>query len=1323
MKKKLPLHSTTLLLLFLVVFSCTKDDPIATKGNIYGKVTEEVTGQFISGAQVTVSGEQETTTTGQDGSYQFSELPAGSYSVSVSKSGYVSDSKTLTVVPEKTTSGDFILEKDLPTLSSNALVFNNENKTATLTLQNTRSGVMNFSVESSKVWLKANPLSGAIQAFNQKIISISVDLKNVPYGNYQEYIVINVGEASKSIPVQIDYIQPPYIEITKPTADQTYKMGEVMSIEWSSNLEGTLKIELLRFSSVFQTLTSDAVNNNGGNFTWTIPAIDPAAYQLKITSLENTTIESTSDAFNIVEGPTVPMLITKNPSELTSNTIQILGEIISLGVQASKVDEHGHVYSKNNPTPTISDSRTKLGETTTIGNFTSQINNLTSGETYYIAAYAINTKGTAYGDVITLTTPANIPTVETAPITQITKTSASFGGTVRDSGGSDVIERGFCWGLNAPVTVDSNTIIDDEIGEGTYNKFLTGLLAGTRYFVKAYAKNASGVGYGEQLEFTTNADIPVVSSTLVSSLSPTVIRVTGELNNDRGAAVTSYGFVYALNSNNPTIGDKKVEASNISEDVFTADISELLSDTKYHVRAYATNAMGTAYGDALSITTKNGNPTVITLSATSTNSNFAKTIGRIDSDGGAPLTSYGFVYSKENNNPNLGDEKVTLGTSTSGTFEANISDLLPETLYYVRAFATNDITTAFGDVLEVSTKDGKPTVQTLGATSTDPNSAKTTGRIDSDGGAPLTSYGFVYSKENINPNLGDEKVTLGTSTSGTFEANISDLLPETLYYVRAFATNDITTAFGDVLEVSTKDGKPTVQTLGATSTDPNSAKTTGRIDSDGGAPLTSYGFVYSKENINPNLGDEKVTLGTSTSGTFEANISDLLPETLYYVRAFATNDITTAFGDVLEVSTKDGKPTVQTHYATTIDSNSAKTAGRIDSDGGRPLTSYGFVYSKQNIKPSLDDEKVTLGTSTSGLFEANLSELQPETTYYVRAFATNEITTAYGDVKTFTTEAGTYFGFDTPREGAELEAGSIFDITWSTNLSKRIILELWKDGNYEFEISNNVQASATSFSFNIPITQEVASHYTLRAVDYDSNEVLGTSKMFKIVGLLRLVAPVQDTEHFIEEGVEVSWYSNYNTQFKIELYKGSQFLEELANNVDSNDEKYTLVREDSDHKYVGDDNYRIKLTDLTTNQIKYSGYFSVFEESTGLKFHNNDIKKTVTINGKRWTAEDVRLAKYLVICIIQHHTGYDNVPSGWRVASNEDWKHLEASLGMINSELSSSGDRTTGNVGFKLKTVACGGIDSYQFNASCEFPYGVSLTSSYTLCLSRRVKN
>ena len=1019
MKKKLPLHSTTLLLLFLVVFSCTKDDPIATKGNIYGKVTEEVTGQFISGAQVTISGVQETTITSQNGSYQFSELPAGPYSVSVSKSGYVSDSKTLTVVPEKTTSGDFVLEKDLPTLSSNALIFNNETKTATLTLKNTRSGVMNFSVESSKPWLKPNPLSSAIQPLNEKIITVSVDFTNVPFGNYQEYIVINVGEASIPIPVQIDYTQPPYIEITKPTADQTYKMGEVMSVEWNSNLEGTIKIELLRFSSVFQTLTSDRVNNNGGNFTWTIPAIDPAAYQLKITSLENTTIESISDAFNIVEGPTVPMVITKNPSELTSNTIQILGEIISLGVQASNVDEHGHVYSKNNPTPTISDSRTKLGETATIGNFTSQIDNLTSGETYYIAAYAINTKGTAYGDVITLTTPANIPTVETAPITQITKTRASSGGTVSDSGGNDVIERGLCWGLNAPVTIDSNTLINDGIGEGTYSSSLTGLLSGTRYFVKAYAKNASGVGYGEQLEFTTDADIPDVSSTLVSSLSPTVIRALGELNNDGGAMLTSYGFVCASNSNTPTIGDKKLEIGNTVEGVFTADISELLPDTKYHIRAYATNAMGTAYGDVLSVTTKNGNPTVYTLSATTTDSNSAKTTGRIDSDGGAPLTSYGFVYSKQNNNPNLGDEKVTLGTSANGEFEAN------------------------------------------------------------------------------------------------------------------------------------------------------------------------------------------------------------------------------------------------------------------------------------------------------------LSELQPETTYYVRAFATNEITTAYGNVKTFTTEAGTYFGFDTPREGAELEAGSVFDVTWSTNLSnRRIILELWKDGNYDFEISNNVQASATSYSFNIPITQEVASHYTLRAVDYDSNEVLGTSKMFKIVGLLRLVAPVQDTEHFIEEGVEVSWYSNYNTTFKIELYKGSQLLEELANNVDSNDEKYTLVREDSDHKYVGDDNYRIKLTDLTTNQIKYSGYFSVFEESTGLKFHNNDIKKTVTINGKRWTAEDVRLRYYSNNNTYYYfnntpQTGYDNVPSGWRVASNEEWNHLEASLGMINSELSSSGDRTTGNVGFKLKTVACGGIDSYQFNASCEFPYGVRSTYNF----------
>ena len=605
MKKKLPLHSTTLLLLFLVVFSCTKDDPIATKGNIYGKVTEEVTGQFISGAQVTVSGVQETTITSQNGSYQFSELPAGSYSVNVSKSGYVSDSKTLTVVPEKTTSGDFVLEKDLPTLSSNALIFNNETKTATLTLKNTRSGVMNFSVESSKPWLKPNPLSSAIQPLNEKIITVSVDFTNVPYGNYQEYIVINVGEASIPIPVQIDYIQPPYIEITKPTADQTYKMGEVMPVEWSSNLTGKVKIELYRFSSPFLTIAAETLNNQGGNYTWTLPAIQQESYQIRISSVENEQIAEITGAFNILEGPTVPSVLTKNPIQNLSTSVQIPGEILNIGIQATEISQYGHVYSKNNPNPSIADQKTRLGSSAQEKTYVSEITNLEPGQTYYIAAYATNAKGTAYGDVLTITTNADVPVVETATILSIAENTAISGGTVAADGGSDILERGLCWGVNAPVTVDSNTLIDGSNTTGTFTTNLTGLSAATTYYIRAYAKNASGVGYGQQKSFTTNAGLPSIKTILAQAKGATDAVAEGEVLSNGGENLTSFGFVYALTTN-PTIENNKIEVGENVQGEYSYNLSNLIPQKTYYLRAYATNSIGTVYGVEKTFNTNEG---------------------------------------------------------------------------------------------------------------------------------------------------------------------------------------------------------------------------------------------------------------------------------------------------------------------------------------------------------------------------------------------------------------------------------------------------------------------------------------------------------------------------------------------------------------------------------------------------------------------------------------------------------------------------------------------------------------------------------------------
>ena len=261
-----------------------------TKGNIAGRITEEGNNNSIAAATIVITGSQQSYKTGEDGSYKISDLNAGDYSVTVSKQGYVTDTKILTVKPEKTTPGDFSLIKDIPIANPNFVTLTYDNKEASIELENTRSVEMQFTTQTSKSWLTVTPANGVIAALNKRIITISADLTSVAYGNYNESLIINVGEASLSIPINVIYEEPPYISITSPSTDNTYKMGEVMPISWNSNLTGKVKIDLLRYSSLYYQVKEEVVNEDGGNYSWQIPAIDSASYQLKITAIENDTI-------------------------------------------------------------------------------------------------------------------------------------------------------------------------------------------------------------------------------------------------------------------------------------------------------------------------------------------------------------------------------------------------------------------------------------------------------------------------------------------------------------------------------------------------------------------------------------------------------------------------------------------------------------------------------------------------------------------------------------------------------------------------------------------------------------------------------------------------------------------------------------------------------------------------------------------------------------------------------------------------------------------------------------------------------------------------
>lgn len=95
------------------------------------------------------------------------------------------------------------------------------------------------------------------------------------------------------------------------------------------------------------------------------------------------------------------------------------------------------------------------------------------------------------------------PVINTTAISNLTRTSAISGGIVSSDGGAPVTVRGVCWSKTENPDVNSNKTMDGE-GLGFFTSSLTGLSAGTKYFVRAYASNIAGTSYGSQYTLTTD---------------------------------------------------------------------------------------------------------------------------------------------------------------------------------------------------------------------------------------------------------------------------------------------------------------------------------------------------------------------------------------------------------------------------------------------------------------------------------------------------------------------------------------------------------------------------------------------------------------------------------------------------------------------------------------------------------------------------------------------------------------------------------------------------------------------------------------------------
>ena len=114
------------------------------------------------------------------------------------------------------------------------------------------------------------------------------------------------------------------------------------------------------------------------------------------------------------------------------------------------------------------------------------------------------------------TITAVLPTVTTASITNITQSTATSGGNVTNDGGATVTEKGVCWSTSQIPTI-ANTHTSDGTGTGSFISNVTGLLANSQYYLRAYATNSVGTAYGDEVIFTTSAATFVCGNALIDT--------------------------------------------------------------------------------------------------------------------------------------------------------------------------------------------------------------------------------------------------------------------------------------------------------------------------------------------------------------------------------------------------------------------------------------------------------------------------------------------------------------------------------------------------------------------------------------------------------------------------------------------------------------------------------------------------------------------------------------------------------------------------------------------------------------------------------------
>lgn len=633
------------------------------------------------------------------------------------------------------------------------------------------------------------------------------------------------------------------------------------------------------------------------------------------------------------------------------------------------------------------------------------------------------------------------PQIKTLDVYGIAIDSAVSGGKIVQTSSSPLVAIGICWDtLSCPTITNNKTIENTSIQ--SFSSCMKNLISNTTYYVRSYAVNKYGIGYGEEKKFTTLKRPLELHIESIVSQTPTSYSfiVNSQLNPDH--IIQEFGICISQQAS-PDINDEKIQGKGKITS-YESQTYNLSSNTTYYVRAYAITDMGIIYSNIEKFTTSRKSLLISTNEVISCTDSSAICLCSATNYQEYKIISYGVFLSTQGET--LEEEKEFKSSDPLNNFKVNLQNLTEETSYSVRGYVRTDKDTIYGNSIIFKTlkRITLPVIELFNTTNITESSAMGYFNIFNPDECSIITCGICISTNPV-PTLTDHK----------FEVNPIDLNKgimlcglesNTTYYARAYLKTDIKTIYGSIVHFTTnlKINIPSLQSYAPYDITDSKVSVKGKVINNGGAPITEYGFCWNTHGT-PEINDQK-NIAYPSSDIFTAEIINLSPNTSYYIRAYAKNEKGVGYGSIFSFTTQK-KITLPNLTTTNISYNSYQqilTGGEISSDGGAEVLEKGVCWST-SPNPTINNNKQAAGNG-SGKFKVIITDDHLNSLFYVRAYATNSAGTAYGNQVTFIS------GYFSDIDGNIYGSVKIGDQIWMAN---NLRVTRYQNGDRISNVSNH----------------------------------------------------------------------------------------------------------------------------------------------------------------------------------------------------------------------------------------------------------------------------